>query len=54
MPLRRFTVKGQRLDWEFPNTQSRNFAGELAADGTTIKGVTGSIQGGIPVEFRKR
>jgi hypothetical protein len=53
-PLRRFTVKDRRLDWEFPNTQSWNFAGELSADGTTIKGVTGSIQGGIPVEFRKR
>ena len=53
-PLRRFTVKGRRLDWEFPNTQSWNFAGELSADGTTIKGVTGSIQGGIPLEFRKR
>jgi hypothetical protein len=53
-PLRRFTVKDRRLDWEFPNTQSWNFAGELSADGTTIKGVTGSIQGGIPLEFRKR
>jgi hypothetical protein len=53
-PLRRFTVKGRRLDWEFPNTQSWNFAGELSADGATIKGVTGSIQGGVPVEFRKR
>jgi len=53
-PLRRFTVKDRRLNWEFPNTQSWNFAGELSADGTTITGVTSSIQGGVPVEFRKR
>jgi len=53
-PLRRFTIKDRRMNWEFPNTQSWNFAGELSADGTTITGVTSSIQGGIPLEFRKR
>jgi hypothetical protein len=53
-PLRRLTVKDRRMNWEFPNTQSWNFAGELSADGTTITGVTGSIQGGIPLEFQKR
>jgi hypothetical protein len=52
--LRRFTVKDRRVNWEFPNTQSWNFAGELSADGTTITGVTSSIQGGVQVEFRKR
>jgi hypothetical protein len=53
-PLKRFTVKGRQVNWEFPNTQSWNYAGELSADGTTIRGVTSSIQGGIPLEFRKR
>jgi len=53
-PLRRFTVKDRQLNWEFPNTQSWNYAGELSADGTTMTGVIGSIQGGIRVEFRKR
>jgi hypothetical protein len=53
-PLRRFTVKGRQMNWEFPNTQSWNFAGELSADGTTIAGVTSSIQGGARVEFKKR
>ena len=53
-PLRRFTVKGRQMNWEFPNTQTWNFAGELSADGTTITGVTSSIQGGIRVEFKKR
>jgi len=53
-PLRRFTVKDRRMNWEFPNTQSWNFAGELSADGTTITGVASSIQGGVPVAFRKR
>jgi hypothetical protein len=41
-PLRRFTVNDRRLDWEFPNTQSWNCAGELSADSTTIAGVTNS------------
>ena len=53
-PLKRFTVKDRRLNWEFPNTQSWNYAGELSADGTTISGVTSSIQGGIPLDFKKR
>ena len=53
-PLRRFTVKDRQLNWEFPNTQSWNYAGELSADGTTIAGVMSSIQGGIRVEFRKQ
>src|SRR5437899_894738 len=42
------------MNWEFPNTQSWNFAGDLSADGTTITGVTSSIQGGVPLEFKKR
>ncbi len=53
-PLKRFTVKDRQLNWEFPNTQTWNFAGELSADGTAITGVAGSIQGGLRVEFRKR
>ena len=53
-PLRRFTVKDRQLNWEFPNTQSWNYAGELSADGTAIAGVISSIQGGIRVEFKKR
>ena len=53
-PLRRFTVKDRRMNWEFPNTQTWNFAGELAADGTTITGVASSALGGVRVEFRKR
>jgi len=53
-PLRRFTVKGRQINWEFPNTQSWNYAGELSADGTTISGVTSSIQGGARLEFRKQ
>jgi hypothetical protein len=53
-PLRRFTVKDRLMNWEYPNTQSWNFAGELSADGTTIAGVTSSIQGGVPTVFRKR
>jgi hypothetical protein len=53
-PLRRFTVKDRRMNWEFPNTQSWNFAGELSADGSIITGVTNSAQGGVHLQFRKR
>jgi len=53
-PLKRFTIKGRQISWEFPNTQPWNFAGELSADGTTIAGVISSIQGGIQVAFRKQ
>src|SRR5438094_10141492 len=53
-PLRRFTIKDRRMNWEFPNTQSWNFAWELSADGTTITGVTSSIKGVIQLELRNR
>jgi hypothetical protein len=53
-PLRSLVVKNRVLNWEFPNTQSWNFAGELSADGTSIAGVTNSAQGGIQLTFRKR
>jgi hypothetical protein len=53
-PLKRFTVKGRQINFEFPNTQSWNFAGELSADGTAIAGVISSIQGGVQVVLRKR
>jgi hypothetical protein len=53
-PLRGFVVKNRALNWEFPNTQSWSFAGELSADGTSITGTTNSAQGGIQLTFRKR
>ena len=53
-PLRSFVMKDRRINFEFPNTQSWNFAGELSADGSTITGVTASAQGGAVLNFRKR
>ena len=53
-PLRRLTIKDRRVNWEFPNTQPWNYGGELSVDGTTITGVTSSIQGGIQLDFKKR
>jgi hypothetical protein len=53
-PLRNFAVKERRMNFEFPNTQSWSFAGELSADGTAITGVTNSAQGGVQLTFRKR
>jgi hypothetical protein len=53
-PLRGFVMKDRRINFEFPNTQSWNFAGELSADGATIEGVTASAQGGVRIAFRKR
>jgi hypothetical protein len=52
--LRNFAVKERRINFEFPNTQSWTFAGELAADGSAIEGVASSAQGGVRVTFRKR
>jgi hypothetical protein len=53
-PLRNLAMKERRMTWEFPNTQSWTFAGDLSADGTTITGVTSSAQGGVQLAFRKR
>ena len=52
--FRNFRINGRQMSWEFPNTQSWNYAGELAADGASINGVTNSAQGGIQLTFRKR
>ena len=53
-PLRDFTMKERRMNFELPNTQPWTFAGELAADGNSIVGTLNSAQGGLPVTFRKR
>ena len=53
-PLRDFTMKERRLNFEFPNTQPWTFAGELSADGAAITGTVNSAQGGMPITFRKR
>jgi hypothetical protein len=53
-PLREFTMKDRRMNFEFPNTQPWTFAGELSADGTSLTGTVNSAQGGMPITFRKR
>jgi len=47
-------MKDRRMNFELPNTQPWTFAGELSADGTTLTGTLNSVQGGMPVTFRKR
>jgi hypothetical protein len=53
-PLRDFTMKDRRMNFELPNTQPWTFAGELSADGASLSGTLNSAQGGMPVTFRKR
>ena len=53
-PLRDFTMKDRRMDFEFPNTQPWTFAGELSSDGTSLIGTVSSAQGGMPITFIKR
>ena len=53
-PLRDFTMKDRRMDFEFPNTQPWTFAGELSSDGTSLIGTVSSAQGGMPITFRKQ
>jgi hypothetical protein len=53
-PLRDFTMKDRRMNFEFPNTQPWTFAGELSADSTSLAGTVNSAQGGMPITFRKQ
>jgi len=53
-PVRDFTMKDRRMDFEFPNTQPWTFAGELSSDGTSLTGTVNSAQGGMPITFRKQ
>ncbi|HVQ15564.1 MAG TPA: hypothetical protein VMS40_18310, partial [Vicinamibacterales bacterium] len=53
-PLRDFTMKDRRMNFEFPNTQPWTFAGELSADGASLAGTVNSAQGGMPITFTKR
>jgi hypothetical protein len=53
-PLRGLTIKDRRVNFEFPNTQPWTFAGELSPDGTSLTGTVNSVQGGLPMTFRKR
>jgi hypothetical protein len=51
-PLRNFTMDGRRLNFQLPNIQPWNFAGEVSTDGTIV-GVVSSAQGGLWVTFRR-
>ncbi len=53
-PLREFTMKDRRMNFELPNTQPWTFSGELSADGSALTGTLNSAQGGMPVTFRKQ
>ena len=53
-PVRDFTMKDRRMDFEFPNTQPWTFAGELSSDGTSLTGTVNSAQGGMPITFRRQ
>src|SRR4029079_13628647 len=46
--LRMFRMNGRQMNFELPNTQPWNFAGQLSDDGTTITGTLSSAQGGVP------
>ena len=61
-PLQESATKGQtpmfraadrRLDFQLPNTQPWSFSGELSADGSAIVGIISSVQGGLPITFKK-
>ena len=51
-PLRSFTIDGRQVSFTFPNVDPWSVSGELTDDGT-IEGVVFSIQGGMPVTFRR-
>jgi len=51
-PLRSFAIDGRQVSFTFPNVDPWSVSGELSDDGT-IEGVVYSIQGGMPVTFRR-
>jgi hypothetical protein len=51
-PLRDFQIDGRQIRFTLPNVDPWNVAGELTDEGT-IDGVVFSIQGGMPVTFRR-
>jgi hypothetical protein len=51
-PLREFRIDGRQVSFTLPNVDPWNVAGELTDEGT-IDGVVFSIQGGMPVTFRR-
>ena len=51
-PLRTFAIDDRQMSFELPNIQPWNFAGEITEQGTIVGNVF-SIQGGLPVTFRK-
>jgi hypothetical protein len=51
-PLRNVRVDGRRMNFELPNWQPWNFAGEVTEEGT-IEGFVMSAQGGFPVTLER-
>src|SRR5690606_14866816 len=51
-PLRNLMLDGRQIRFQLPNIQPWDVAGELTDEGT-IEGFVFSIQGGLPVTFRR-
>ena len=51
-PLRELEIDGRQISFTLPNVDPWSVAGEIADDGT-IDGVVFSIQGGMPISFRR-
>lgn len=51
-PFRDFAIDGRQVSFTLPNVDPWSVSGELTDDGT-IEGVVFSIQGGMPVTFRR-
>ncbi|HEX6998418.1 MAG TPA: hypothetical protein VF322_09750 [Gammaproteobacteria bacterium] len=51
-PLTRVSIEGRVLRFTLPNWQPWDFVGEITREGT-ITGVLSSVQGGVPVTFRR-
>jgi hypothetical protein len=51
-PLRELAIDGRQVSFTLPNVDPWSVSGELTDDGT-IEGIVFSIQGGMPVTFRR-
>jgi hypothetical protein len=51
-PLRNFKIEGRQVSFTLPNVDPRSVSGQLSDHGT-IDGVVFSIQGGMPVTFKR-
>jgi hypothetical protein len=53
LPLAKVVIKDQAVSFDLPGTSGASFTGTVSADGATLSGNVGNLQGSLPATFTR-